>query len=409
MKLSRLRIGPGLLVTAAFIGPGTVVTASRAGAGFGYDLVWALIFAIAATVILQEMSARLGVVTGAGLGEALRRTFEAPLLRAATVILVVSAITFGNAAYQMGNITGAASGLEILTGVSVGNWALIVGVAAAGVLATGWYVFIERVLIALVVVMSVVFMITAVMVGPDVMSILRGARPSLPEGSRLTVIALIGTTVVPYNLFLHASAAREKWGGAGDRGEALTQARWDSTLSVLLGGGVTLAILITAAAAFPRGTSLESVLAMATQLEPLLGHWARDFFAIGFGAAGLTSAITAPLAAAYATRGVMGWTDSLASTRFRLVWGFVLVVGTLLAGRGWSPTAAITFAQAANGFLLPIVAAYLLVVMNRSALLGTFRNRWPANVAGVLVVGFVVFLVWQKLAPLAARLIGADG
>ena len=107
----RKTLGPGLLVTAAFVGPGTVTTASVAGARFGYALLWALLFSVLATIVLQEMSARLGLVTRAGLGEALRSTFTKPWLRWSCVALVVGAIGFGNAAYEAGNITGAAAGL----------------------------------------------------------------------------------------------------------------------------------------------------------------------------------------------------------------------------------------------------------------------------------------------------------
>ena len=101
------RFGPGLLVTAAFIGPGTVTTATRAGAAFGFALLWAVGFAIVATIFLQEMSARLGLVTRQGLGEAVRSTFRQRFMRFLSCVLVAAAIGFGNAAYQTGNITGA--------------------------------------------------------------------------------------------------------------------------------------------------------------------------------------------------------------------------------------------------------------------------------------------------------------
>ncbi len=128
------RFGPGLLVTAAFIGPGTITTATVAGAGFGLALLWVLLFSVIATIVLQEMAARLGIVSRQGLGEALRGAFPAPVLRGAVVALVVAAIAFGNAAFQTGNITGAAIGLEVLTGISRPVWAATVGAAAIALL-----------------------------------------------------------------------------------------------------------------------------------------------------------------------------------------------------------------------------------------------------------------------------------
>lgn len=94
------RFGPGLLVTAAFIGPGSIATASVAGANFGFVLLWALLFSLIATVVLQEMAARLGLVSNAGLAEALRTTFNNPIINRAAVALVVAAIGIGNAAYE---------------------------------------------------------------------------------------------------------------------------------------------------------------------------------------------------------------------------------------------------------------------------------------------------------------------
>jgi manganese transport protein len=386
--LRRIRqLGPGFLVAAAFIGPGTVTTASVAGARFGHDLLWAVGFSILATIILQEMAARLGLVTRAGLGEALRTTFRHPAARVGAIGLVVGAIAFGNAAYQAGNLTGAAIGLEALTGLSLRTWAPLVGLAAFGLLISGAYRWIERVLIALVAVMSIVFVTTMVMGRPDFSGLARGLLvPRMPDGSLLTVLALIGTTVVPYNLFLHASAATEKWGGRMPTGDALRAARTDAALSISLGGLVTIAIVMTAAAVFARGTTLESAAAMAAQLEPLLGPAAHAFFAAGLLAAGLTSAITAPLAAAYATTGALGWPTDLTSGRFRAVWVVILAAGVIPATLGARPVAAIVLAQALNGLLLPVVAVFLLVAMNRTDRLGRYANGRGANVLGALVV-----------------------
>ena len=395
--IKRLRnLGPGFLVTAAFIGPWTVTTASVAGASTGYALLWAIVFSIFATIVLQEMSARLGVVSREGLGEALRTTFDNPVLKWGAVLLVVAAIAFGNAAFETGNITGAALGLETLSGVSPQIWAIIVGIVAFALLMSGAYRIIERALVVLVIVMSVVFIVTAIIVirPGDVGNILAGAFvPSIPSGALITVVALIGTTVVPYNLFLHASSVQEKWPESVPTQEALAESRTDTTISIVLGGLITVAILATGAAAFfGTGTEIEDAGQMAEQLEPLLGPLAKYFFAIGILSAGVTSAITAPLAAAYATSGARGWERNLRGWKFRAVWLIVLVVGTVLAALGTNPVAAIVFAQAANGVLLPIIAIFLLFVMNRADLLGEFKNSTVANILGVIIVLFAIGL-----------------
>lgn len=369
----RLRsMGPGLLVAAAFIGPGTVTTASVAGAATGFALLWALVFSIFATIVLQEMAARLGIVSRQGLGEALRGAFENPAGRWAMVALVFVAIGFGTAAFQTGNVSGAALGLEAVTGVGERIWAVVVGLAAMALLATGLYRVIERVLMGLVGLMSVVFVATAIAVRPDLGAVFAGLVPGIPDGALLTTIGLVGTTVVTYNFFLHAASVQDRW-GAEETGTALSEARFDTVASILLGGLITFAILVTAAAAFfGTGTEIESAGQMAEQLEPVLGAYAKWFFALGIFAAGMTSSVTAPLAAAYAVTGALGWERDLRSNRFRAVWAAVIGIGTLLAALGTSPVRAILLAQAANGILLPVVAAFLLIVMNREGLLG----RW---------------------------------
>jgi len=392
------RFGPGLLVMAAFIGPGTVTTASKAGAEYGFALMWALLFSVAATLVLQEMAARLGLVTGQGLSQALRNSFSSRVFRVLAIALVVLAIGFGNAAYESGNISGAAMGLAAITPLPTNLWALVVGGIAFVLLGTGRYKVVERGLIMLVVVMSIVFLTTMLMVGPDLAGMLRGlTRPSLPDGSTLIVIALIGTTVVPYNLFLHASAVREKWSADVPLEQALRESRRDSVLSIGLGGLITLAIITTAAAAFFGGDVAFSAATISQQLEPLLGPAAKYFFAIGLLAAGLTSAVTSPLAAAYAVSGALGWKPDLADARFRIIWVLVLGSGMLAAAVGTRPISAIMFAQAANGFLLPIIAIYLLYVMNSASLLGDYRNRWGSNLVGALVVLVVSALGLFKL------------
>lgn len=396
-------LGPGLLVTAAFIGPGTVTTTSVAGTNFGFALLWAVLFAVFATVVLQEMAARLGVVSREGLGEALRTTFQNPVFKILAVLLVIVALGLGNTAFEIGNITGAALGLEALSGVSPRLWAIVIGVVAFALLISGRYKVIERVLVAMVVLMSVLFIITAIVVlrPADVGNLLAGMFvPGIPSGSLVTVIALIGTTVVPYNLFLHASSVQEKWPESVPTRRALAESRLDTSLAIIIGGLITAAILATAAAAFfGTNTEITDGATMAEQLEPLLGPAAKYAFAVGLLAAGLTSAITAPLATAYAISGVLGWERDLSGVKFRLVWAAVLVIGAALAALGQSPVAIIVLAQAANGILLPVIAIFLLVVMNRSDLLREYRNGPLTNVLGIVVVliasGLGVFRLLQ--------------
>lgn len=386
-------VGPAALVTAAFIGPGTVTTCSVAGAKFGYALLWGLLFSVIATIVLQEMSARLGIVTRKGLGEALRQHAKTPVARFITIFLVLSAIVIGNAAYETGNILGGALGLETITGISaislgksisINIWGPIIGIFAFVLMLIGTYKTIERLLITLVILMSVAFISTSIVIAPNIGEILKGVFvPSFPKGSVLTIVALVGTTVVPYNLFLHASAVQERWKDS----TGLKQARTDIFISIAVGGIVSMSIVITSAAAFiGQGIEINNAGDMAIQLQPLLGNWAKVFMAFGLFAAGVSSAVTAPLAAAYATVGIFGWNRNIKDYKFKAVWIFILLIGILFSAFGFKPIQAIVFAQITNGILLPIIAVYLLWVMNSKAILGEYKNKRRTNIVGGIVV-----------------------
>lgn len=391
MKKSRyLSIGPATMVAAAFIGPGTVISASLAGAHFGYALLWALLFAVFASMILQEMAARLGIVTQQGLGENIRETFRRPATRWPAIILVISAIAIGNAAYQGGNIAGAGVGLDLLTSAAFDQtqwnfnpWPLLIAAVAFVLLWRGNYRLIERALITLVFLMSLAFLATFAITRPDLLTFLKGLLiPRVPTGAGLTVIALIGTTVVPYNLFLHSSSAIEKW----RHPEQLPEARRDIFFSIPLGGLISIAIVSTAASAFfGKQVILSGAEDIGHSLQPLFGNGARYFMGMGLFAAGISSALTAPLAAAYALSGVLGLKPELKSASFRAVWLAILAAGTLIATLGIKPVELIWFAQVANGLLLPIVTAFLLWEMN-SVRLGSYKNSPLQNALGLLVL-----------------------
>ncbi|MEO0472700.1 MAG: Nramp family divalent metal transporter [Bacteroidota bacterium] len=404
--LKKLRqIGPGAMIAAAFIGPGTVTTATIAGAGHGFTLLWAVVFSTGATYLLQEMAARLGIIGRMGVGEAIRAKVQHPLGKVCTTILVISAIFIGNAAYEAGNISGAVLGFDLevsLFGNIVNPLVFLIGGLAFLLLWNGQSKVIERALVLLVSLMGMVFIVAAVAIKPPLSEILQGMfLPTLPENALLFVIGLIGTTVVPYNLFLHASSVKSRWTNESD----LSHSRWDTSISVVGGGLITMAILITAAVAFAEtDRSIGSATDLAIQLQPILGNWAKSFIAIGFLAAGLSSAITAPLAAAYASSEILGWQVNLQAKKFRMIWIAVLLIGLVFSSLGFKPTLVILFAQVSNGLLLPVVAGFLVWIMNDKSIMGRYTNSLWVNVLGGLVI-LVALLLGGKGILTAFQLI----
>lgn len=395
MKNWLKNLGPGVLVSAAFIGPGTVTVCTLAGVEFGFSLLWALLLSVIACIILQEMAARVGLVTQKGLSEVIREEIKNPLFRNLAILLIFLAIVFGNAAYEAGNISGAVLGISAIVPsylldfgfVSLNLWSLVIGFIAFALLAIGNYKVLERAFIALVAVMSISFLVTAVVTKPDLSALLKGLFiPSKGSAGLLTVMALIGTTVVPYNLFLHASLVSEKWKGKASLKMAQKELFW----SISLGGIVSMAIVVTAAAS--GVTNVATAADLAAGLEPVFGRFATWFLALGLFAAGISSAITAPLAAAYVVSGCMAWKKDLTSWKFRLVWAGILVLGMIFSSIGFQPVEIIRFAQVANGILLPVVAVFLLWIVNRSSLMGNSKNSLKLNIAAILVIGITIFL-----------------
>ncbi len=400
-------IGPGALVAAGFVGPGTVTTCTVSGASYGYTMLWALLFATVATIVFQEMAARIGIVTQEGLGENIRDRISNPVLKWIAIVIVIIAIFIGNTAYETGNITGGILGIQAVVDLPMIPIVIVLGILAFACMWIGSYKLVEKILTGIVVFMGVVFLITAIASPVDWGAAVAGLfTPALPEGQDaskgiLTAVGLIGTTIVPYNLFLHASGASERFKDP----EQVADARFDCVLSIGLGGLISMAILICAAANMnAAGITVSNGKDMALALSPLLGNWATVMIGVGLLAAGFSSAITAPLSAAYAVNGVLGWGKTLKDLQFKIIWMIVLVCGCLMAVfLGKSPTQLILVAQAANAILLPIMAFFVMYVANGKNL-GKFRNHVFSNICGIVFILITLFMCYRNMSSFMTSL-----
>lgn len=404
-------VGPGALVAAAFIGPGTVTSCSTSGANYGYTLLWAMLLSVISVIIMQLMAARVGIVSKMGLGQALRAKFAGKTARILLAVLVIAAVFIGNIAYETGNITGSVLGVQAAipaAGSDAGRIILIViiTIIAFILLWSGSYKYIEKFLTGLVVVMGVIFLITAFASKPDWLGVLKGIfgfQVPQEEKAWMTIAALMGTTVVPYNIYLHASSAAKKWSEDEDVEEGLASSRLDSILSIGLGGLISMAIIVCASATINgTGVKISNGGDMALSLQPLLGNWATVIFGIGLFAAGISSAITAPLAAAFASTGILGWAEDLKDKKFRIFWIIVVAFGLFASiFLGKSPTEIILFAQAANAFLLPITGILLLLVANDKKIMDKYKNSLVFNIFAVLVIALFIFIAARNMTAFA--------
>ncbi len=388
------------VLSAAFIGPGTVTTAAKAGAGYGYGLLWALLFSTVACIVLQEAAARLTLVSGLNLGQAIRRRYRGRSSFLWIVVLVVGAIIVGSAAYETGNILGALAGIRFIIAGPSWLWVLLIALFAAAMLLRRSVRGVAHVLGGLVAVMGVAFFLTAVAVRPDGGALLHGMLvPSLPPGSGLLVLGLIGTTVVPYNLFLGSGMA------AGD--QSLGEMRFGLSVAVGLGGLISMAVLVA-------GTAVEGAFTYEGLVQALqngTGRWAVIIFGTGMLAAGFTSAVTAPLASAVTARSLFhdeqhpAWDEG--KKGFIAVWAGVLLTGVLFGLSGVKPVPVIILAQALNGLILPLITLFLFHVVNDRSLMGAQANSRGLNLAMFLVNWVTLTLGLWQLTRVALTLAGS--
>lgn len=386
-------IGPGAVVTGSFVGPGTITTCTKAGAGFGFALLWAVLFSIIATIILQEMSARLGIITQKGLGEAIINTFKSKAGRMFSCIFVGGSVVLGCAAYNAGDLTGAALGLSTISGIELTTLTPFMGVFVLCLLWLGSFETIKKIFMLLVIIMAIIFILTMIIVKPDFSSVMSGMFiPKIPNDSILTIIAIIGTTIVPYNFFIHSATAKRTWKNASE----LELSKWDIYFSITTGGIITAAVVITAGVAM-LGMDVKNAADMAIQLKPLLGDYSELVLGVGIFAAGLACSISSPMGAAYVISSFLGWDYKHSDIRFKLVCTVILLIGISVSATGFNPISLILSAQILNGIILPVIVVYLVYLTSKFSVLGEHKNNTFKIILGIIIALISVFLGGSSL------------
>ncbi|OEK05130.1 NRAMP family divalent metal transporter [Roseivirga misakiensis] len=362
-----------LVIAAAFIGPGTVTAAASAGASYQYQLLWALLFSTLACAVLQEAAARVAIVSGDGLGVAIQKRYKSNGL----VWFIAIAVFLGCAAYEAGNILGAISGLAlIVTGIP--KWAftlIIVGVAGA-VLFTGKISSVANAMGIVVAVMGLAFLYAAFTVKIDASEFLTGLFiPKINANNALLTLGLVGTTIVPYNIFLGSGLAK---------GQSIKEMRSGMIPSIILGGIISMAVLVVGIAIVGE-FGFDN---LYNQLTADHGKFMGVVFAIGLFAAGFTSSITAALAGAITINSAKKNASETNQWKFQRIWILVLATGLVFGVSGIKPIPVIILAQAANGFILPLLAFLLWQMVNNATTMRDDANGLILNV----LMGITVFV-----------------
>lgn len=263
-------LGPAAIVTSAFVGPGTITTTTLAGINYQYEHLWAILFSGLSLMILMEMSGRIGIISDHDIAEAAISSFNdnkiAALIIKGLIVITLFATAFG---FEAGNLIGGSLGLADALNSSQWLAALILGGAAFYAVAVGTAKTLEKLMTFFVGLMGIVFILTMILVKPNYSDVASGFIPSsIPEGSSVTIIAMIGTTLIGINLLMQAVTNARKWSGP----EHLSDAKFDIGFNVGLGTLITLSIVITSGAVlFGTGVTVTSPIIFSAMLEPTLG------------------------------------------------------------------------------------------------------------------------------------------
>ncbi len=400
-------MGPGLISGIAGNDAGGITTYSVLGAKTGLSLLWLFPITIAILAIVQEMAARLGVVTGQGLSDLIRDRFGVRWTVFAMAILLVA-----NVANTIAEFSGAAASLEIF-GISRYLVVPIVGLLIWGLVLFASYRTVERIFLGVALVF-VSYIASAILADPDWGSVGRALiTPSLQmsPGILLLMVAVVGTTITPYMQFYLQSAVAEK--GIDEKELRLEQADavggavWTNVIAIFI-------VVATATTIYVAGGTITSAADAAQALEPITGHLAELLFAVGLFGASVLAATIMPISTAYVICEAFGWESGVGkrfgdARAFFGIYSFVLVIGALVVlipGIDLLPV--ILASQNLQGLLLPIVLIFMVLLVNDRGLMGRHANGRRANTLAWTAVGLVVLLDLVLLGTTALGFLGVD-
>lgn len=299
-------IGPGLLVTVGFIDPGNWASNFAAGSDYGYALLWVITLSTVMLIVLQHNVAHLGIVTGLCLSEAATKYAPKWVSRPILGSAVLASIST-----SLAEILGGAIALEMLFDVPIIWGALLTAVLVTVMLFTNSYKRIERLIIAFVSVIGLSFLYELFLIDVDWPLAARSwVVPSIPEGSMLIIMSVLGAVVMPHNLFLHSEVVQSREYNREDEAsirKLLKYEFYDTLLSMGVGWAINSAMILLAAATFfVNRTPVEELQQAKSLLDPLLGSHAGIVFALALLMAGISSTVTSGMAAGSIFAGMFG-------------------------------------------------------------------------------------------------------
>jgi len=397
-------VGPGIITSNVDNDAGGIYTYSVAGARYGYALLWTLIPITAALIIVQEMVARMGVVTGKGLADLIREEYG---FRMTFILMVLLLLTnWGNTVSEFAGLASGMSIFHVSRFISVPLGAVMVWLLVI----RGSHKTVERVFLTACV-FYVAYLVSGFLARPDWESALLGTivpTMNLSTGELYMILGLVGTTIAPWMQFYLQAAVVEK----GIKVENYRQSRLDVIIGCILVSVVAYFIIVACAATIFTGghQQINGAADAALALEPLAGRAASALFALGLCNASLFAASILPLATAYTVCEGLGFESGIdkrpheAPVFYSLYTGLIILGGlAVLVLSESKQIPIILFTQVANGILLPFVLIFMLKLCNREDLMGPHRNSRAFNIIAwttcIVIIVLTLFMVVRSFFP----------
>jgi len=381
-------VGPGLLVTVGFIDPGNWASNMAAGSTYGYALLWVVTLSTIMLIVLQHNVAHLGIVTGECLAESCSHHLRPWVAR-----LVLGSALLATVATMMAEVLGGAIALNMLFGIPEKIGSVLTAAAALALLLTNSYGKVERIIIGFVSLIGLAFLVEIAMVRVDWPAAAVGwVVPAMPAGSSTIIVSVLGAVVMPHNLFLHSEVIQSQH--FEDKGEAVIQERLDhefvdTLFSMGVGWAINSAMVVLAASTFfAHGIVIDDLSLAASTLEPLLGSAARVIFALALLFAGLSSSVTAGMAAGIISSGIADEPYDIHDRHSSLGVIAAFVGAVIVIFFVTDPFQGLVWSQALLSLQLPITIFTQIWLTSSPAVMGKYANgpRLKVLLVGIGVV-----------------------
>ena len=385
-------IGPGLLVTVGFIDPGNWASNIAAGSEFGFTLLWMVTLSTIMLIILQHNVAHLGIATGLCLSEAASKYTKPWASRS-----ILGTAMLASVSTSLAEILGGAIALQMLFGIPVALGAILVVIFVAIMLFTNSYALIEKIIIAFVSIIGLSFLYELNLVEIDWLFVGIGwVTPSIPQGSIMIIMSVLGAVVMPHNLFLHSEIIQSRQWNLEDDAVIKKQLDYefvDTLVSMLIGWAINSAMIILAAATFySKRVHVGELQQAQSMLGPLLGNNASVVFAIALLFAGMASTITSGMAGGSIFSGIFNEPYDIKDNHSRLGIALSLIIALLLIFVIGNPFKALIISQMILSIQLPFTIFLQIYLTSSQKVMGKYVNAKSTTIIMLLVGGIVTFL-----------------